>query len=287
VHATWKDNLTGNRALLATDWIKVLVQFLQYTVIIGSVSVSWPLFDVQRWFQAVNNVYAVGTGQALSLDCWLYHYIHQGKLPLAMQRQLVYFIATLVVLSAVMLVQWLVWAVWRWVVPLVWNPKEGARAQPAMLVLRKVPVTLLVLAYYAFPTLLRAAFSFFACLRIDRLPPEVQLLPGATAPLNHTASYWVSDITQQCFAGYHKAWALGLGLPSILLWAVVVPVAMGLGLFLCRAKADTDSSASTLGFCTAATSLSACGGRLCGLCAPSCLRWYPFLPFPWSGTLLC
>ncbi len=56
VHATWRDNLTGEKAVLATDLIKVLVQFLQYTVIIGSVSVSWPLLDVTRWFQAVNIV---------------------------------------------------------------------------------------------------------------------------------------------------------------------------------------------------------------------------------------
>ena len=105
-----------------------------------------------------------------------------------------------------------------------------------------------MLAYYAHPTLARAAISFFACLRIDRVPPEVQLPPGATAPLNHTAGYWVSDITQQCFAGYHKGWALGLGLPFILLWCIGVPVAMGVGLFLCRAKADEDSFREHFGF---------------------------------------
>jgi hypothetical protein len=101
VHTTWKDNLTADKEVLATDYIKVLVMFLQYTVIIGSVSVAWPLFDVQRWFQAVNIVFAVGSGQALSLDCWLNHYIPQGKVALAMQRQLVYFLAAVVVLVAV------------------------------------------------------------------------------------------------------------------------------------------------------------------------------------------
>ena len=71
---------------------------------------------------------------------------------------------------------------------------------------------------------------------------------GATAPLNHTAGYWVSDISQQVFSGYHKDWALGLGLPFMMLWCVVVPVAMGVGLFLCRAKADTDSFREHFGF---------------------------------------
>ena len=138
--------------------------FLQYTVLTGGVSVAWPLFDVQRWFQAVNIVFAVGSGQALSLDCWLIHYIPEGKLPLAMQRQLVYFLAPVVVLLAVVALLWLAWALGRWVVPLVWRPKEGSTPQPASSVTRKLPVTVLVVAFYAYPTLLRASLSFFACL---------------------------------------------------------------------------------------------------------------------------
>ena len=193
-------------------------------------------------------MFAVGSGQALSLDCWLFYHFPQGKMPLAMQRQMVYFLAPVVVLVAVVALLWLAWALRRWVVPLVWCPKEGATQQPAASVVRKLPVTLLVVGFYAYPTLLRASLSFFACLRIDRAPPEVQLPPGATAPLNHTAGYWVSDITQQCFSGYHKGWALGLGLPSVLLWCFAVPVAMGVGLFLCRAKADTDSFREHFGF---------------------------------------
>jgi hypothetical protein len=116
------------------------------------------------------------------------------------------------------------------------------------MVCRKLPVTLLVTGYYALPTLARASASFFACLRIDRIPPEALLPPGATAPLSHIWGYWVSDINQQCFTGYHKGWALGLGIPSVLLWCIVVPVAMGVGLFLCRNKAESDSFREHFGF---------------------------------------
>ena len=247
-HMTWRDNLTGNKAVLATDMIKVLVLFLQYTVILGSVSVPWPLFSVQRWFEAVSIVFAVGSGQALSLDCWLYHYASHSSLSIAMQRQLVYFLAPVFVMLAVVALLWLWWAFGRWVVPLVWRPKENATVQPALSVVRKLPVTLLVCMFYAFPTLCRASLSFFACMRIDRLPPDVRLSSGATAPLNHTHGYWVGNITQECFAGYHTGWAFGLGLPSILLWCIAVPVAMGVGLFLCRAKADEDSFREHFGF---------------------------------------
>lgn len=114
VQLTWTDNLTGDKVVLATDYIKVLVLYLQYTAIIGTVSVPWPLFNLQRWFQAVNTVYAVGSGQVLSLDCWLFRYFPGAKLPLAIQRQLVYFLAALIVLLAVLVLQWLAWAVGRW-----------------------------------------------------------------------------------------------------------------------------------------------------------------------------
>jgi hypothetical protein len=72
VHATWRDNLTREKVVLGTDLIKVLVQYLQYTVIIGRVAVSWPLFDVKRWFQVVNVAFAGAAAQTLSLDCWLF-----------------------------------------------------------------------------------------------------------------------------------------------------------------------------------------------------------------------
>jgi hypothetical protein len=207
VYTTWKDNLTGDKDVLATDYIKVLVLFLQYTVIIGSVSVAWPLFDVQRCFMAVNIVFAVGSGQALSLDCWLHHYIRSSKLPLAMQRQLVYFLSPLFVLLGVLTVQWLAWAVVPWVVPLVWRPKEGATQQPASLVLHKLPVTLLVLAYYAHPTLARAAINglwpgrlgpyiWNICTALDVWPFGYLFVPSM---VGHTVG--MAGIPSQWFAG--------------------------------------------------------------------------------------
>jgi hypothetical protein len=163
----------------------------------------------------------------------------------------------------VVALQCFVWAVRRWVVPLFRKPQDSSFLPAAaagvsrptthpskkspFLLLRKLPVTVLVLVYYAFPTLLRASLSFFACLRIDE-PLAVDVPYGVTATLTHRWGYWVSAIEQQCFAGYHLGWALGLGLPSVLLWCVVVPVAMGVGLYMCRSRADSDSFREHFGF---------------------------------------
>jgi hypothetical protein len=196
VHATWQENMQGDHTVLVTDIIKVLVLFLQYIVIIGSVSVPWPLSDVQQWLQAIGIVVTMGSGQGLSLDCWLYHYSGHSAIPIAIQRQLVHFLAPVCTFVAVLLLVLFAWALQHWVLPLFRQPSGAARAQRRrqslwLLQLRKLPVTVLVLVsslklgpmficmldigwtspmlaagelpmsnpirYYAFPTLLRAS----------------------------------------------------------------------------------------------------------------------------------
>jgi hypothetical protein len=255
VHATWQENLSGDSTVLTTDIIKVLVLFLQCLMIVGSVSVPWPLSDVQQWLQAIGIVVTMGSGQALSLDCWLHYYIGESMLPIAIQRQLVLFLAPVFTFLAVCLLMFIAWAVRCWLVPLFRQPRQGAggmqpkQGQSPWVLLRKLPVTVLVLIYYAFPTLLRAALSFFACLKVDEALTALTGVPvGVTATLTHRWGYWVSAIEQQCFSGYHLRWALGLGLPSVVLWCVVVPVAMGVGLYMCRSRADSDSFREHFGF---------------------------------------
>jgi hypothetical protein len=246
IHATWKGNIEGGRNIYITDYIKVLVQFLQYLVIIGSLSVPWPLFDVQQWLQAIGIVVTLGSGQAISLDCWLYNYVPQGRVPIAIQRQLVYFLTPVFALAFVLALQWLSWAIQRWV---FCKPRGRAAAHSPLLLLRKLPVTVLVLVFYAYPALTRASLSFFACVGIDKPLSAFDEVPeGAAAPLSHKWGYWASAITQQCFAGYHLGWSVGLGLPSVLFWCVGIPVAMGVGLYLCRDRADSDSFREHFGF---------------------------------------
>jgi len=253
VHATWKENLQGGQSVNATDYIKVLVQFLQYVVIIGNVQIPWPApLDVQRWFQVASSVFGASSGQALSLDCWLFHYVHNIALHLATQRQLVYFLAPVGVFLGVVALQLFTWAVRRWLVPLPCTRRRlrglpshvVASGQGAWVVLRRLPVTALVVTYYPYPTLLRASLGFFACLHIDTL----KATPRGSVALNHPFGYWLNDIQQACFAGYHLGWALGLGLPSVLLWCIAVPVTLGVGLKLSQSKAEEPSFREHFGF---------------------------------------
>jgi hypothetical protein len=169
-------------------------------------------------------------------------------LPIAIMRILVYLLAPVVTFLLVVALEWLVRAVRHWLLPLLWQPRESDVPCTTPLV-RKLPVTGLVLRYYSYPTLACVAFSFFACLDIDKPLSALHEVPaGATAPLSHKWGYWVSSIDQECFASYHLGWSLGLGLPFVLLWCVFVPVAMGVGLYLCKDRANDASFREHVGF---------------------------------------
>jgi hypothetical protein len=238
VHFTWQDNKAGDKSLRATDLIKVLVQFLQYLVILGSISVPWPAFLVGM-FTAATMVFGVGSGQALSLDCWLPQYL-PSRLPLALQRQLSYFVGALVVAVACVVLMNLLHVcnqVWK---ACTHKLTRGRRQQPTprLHFWSRLRVTLLVTAFYAYPTLVRGALSFFACLRID----DASKQPHPEYSISsHTMGYWVSAIQQECFAGWHQPWALGFGLPAVLLLCVGVP--LGMFLFLWYSKAQTTDAA--------------------------------------------
>jgi len=226
VHATWQDNRAGDSALRPSDVIKVLVQFLQYLVILGSVSVPWPSF-LTDCFTAASLVFTVASGRN-SLDCLLKQRHHGVGVPVAYLRQLFYLlVAPAAVLVAVMLVV----VVSRCAVYL-WSTRSGRdrmlRAPFSWQLLGRLRVAALVVAFYAYPTMVKAALTFFACLPIDNAAHS----PHAKYAIrSHTAGYWVMDIQQECFTGSHRQWAVGLGVPAVVVLCLGVPLALFLMLW--------------------------------------------------------
>jgi hypothetical protein len=102
-----------------------------------------------------------------------------------------------------------------------------------VLLLRRLPVIAIVVLFYGYPTLVKTALSFFACVRID--DPHKQ--PYAQfAVANATKGYWTLEPSQECFTGWHKTWAFALGLPLTMLLCVVVPIWLFFFLHLNRSK---------------------------------------------------
>jgi hypothetical protein len=79
----------------------------------------------------------------------------------------------------------------------------------------------------------KGALGFFACLRIDvagKQPyPEYAIR-------NHTKGFWVGDVQQECFAGWHRPWALYFGVPVAFLLCIGVP--LGLFWFMWHSRAE-------------------------------------------------
>lgn len=243
VHYTWKDNMQGCSGLRPTDVIKVVVQHLQYLVIVGSVSAPWPQFLLVL-FRASSIVFATASGQALSLDCWLSHYASNRSMPLAIQRQLVYFIAPVVVFACLMVIHALCEFAQHWYLQLLQHRTQPARSSKSTVV-QKLPVTALVVAYYAYPTLVKASLAFFACVPLD----DAKKQPYAQyAVLNHTAGYWIYDMSQACFTGWHIKWALSLGLLGLVVICIGGPLALCCGLWANRTKVGEPEFRAHFGF---------------------------------------
>eukprot|EP00879_Flechtneria_rotunda_P025546 GHRR01027151.1.p1 GENE.GHRR01027151.1~~GHRR01027151.1.p1 ORF type:complete len:357 (-),score=77.56 GHRR01027151.1:267-1184(-) len=81
----------------------------------------------------------------------------------------------------------------------------------------------MVATFLFIPSVARTALSLFACVPVDKASSE----PYCAAAVGR---YWVLDMGQQCFEGYHAAWAYALGIPLLFVLAVALP--LGISLFM-------------------------------------------------------
>ena len=126
---------------------------------------------------------------------------NQGRLTVATQEFLLSITMPLAVMLALLAYEMLVGIV----------KKAVVREQ-----LHKVTSTSIIVLSTFLPQLLRAVFGLFACVPLDE---------SVSAPYkaNAIGTFWVSQMSQQCWQGYHKALALGAGVPLVLLLCVVWP----------------------------------------------------------------
>eukprot|EP00877_Chromochloris_zofingiensis_P009217 jgi/Chrzof1/4549/Cz14g17250.t1 len=217
VHYTCRDNeqIQDKKEVWPTDVIKVLVLYLQYVVIVGSAPVDWPR-SLEAVFTGVSWVFAAGTSQVVSLDCM---YEDTGPLPAAVKRVLTYLIGPFAVVVAMVLA----YAVRYWV-----KVGDVDPVPYGVYLVNKLPVICIVVLYcFFYPFLVRSAWSMLACYQID--DDSQGLYPQY---LKAVGSYWVFDVEQKCWEGWHMKWALALGVPCVVVFCVGVPV--GIVLILSR-----------------------------------------------------
>ena len=242
VHTTLKDNTHGISGVRPSDFIKILLRHVQFLAIISSIGLDWPR-SLAGIFAAAAWVFTASSPEVVSLDC-LFRASSSaatGSTPVAIKRVLVYILAPLALFFCVLLTRVLLWGVCK-LFQLCDVTRRGARASASSV----LSVCFLVVLFFFYPFLTRVALGFFACLALD----NVEKGPTATDPYpqyavaNASGGYWVSDIQQPCWEGWHKAWALGLGVPLAAIFCLGVPLAVLLLLTLNRTKMDQHSTFS-------------------------------------------
>mmetsp|Transcript_5274 Transcript_5274/g.4472 ORF Transcript_5274/g.4472 Transcript_5274/m.4472 type:complete len:158 (-) Transcript_5274:430-903(-) len=83
----------------------------------------------------------------------------------------------------------------------------------------RIVMTMVIIIFNLQPTIIKNSFYMFKCINIYR----------QDSPVLHLES----DLNVECWEGDHFKWALGLALPSIILWGMILPLSL---LFYLRKK---------------------------------------------------
>lgn len=200
------------------DVLKALARFLQFIVVLGSVYAPWPS-ALQGLFKAASVVFAGASSGVFSVDCWLVHVLPRARVPLALQRQLLWLLVPVFLFLVLAVIQ-AVFSLWGYLLPST-SLQPLQQASPFVVTfVSKLLTTLLVLGFCAHPTLVRVSLTFFACVQID-VAGQAPYPEYATAI--HPRGYWVEDAQQACFVGWHRG-AVALGVAALLAFCVTAPI---------------------------------------------------------------
>jgi len=259
--AAGDDNSNGRAS---TELLKVMVRFMQYLLLIGATNAPWPAL-VASMFQ-VFEVAVGATGQGVvSVDCLL----RQTRLlPVAAQEALLQLALPMLLLAALMVAvvvvrvasqmlahlrrPWLLpppgsaaaasssgssfsctallarlWPCSSSVHPLPPAAGPGLRRRAlSATVADAAPRLAAATVYILFPHLIRVPLSAFACIAVDRRAGKY------FANAVTVGQFWVHDTSQQCWVGWHRVWALTVGVVGTLLFCFVAPAALAALLLL-------------------------------------------------------
>jgi hypothetical protein len=229
-HTTWVDNRSAHVDLKISDVLKVVVLFGWYLIILASVRIEWPK-SLAAMFTAVSFVLSSSTGELLSPECLVQASISssssssvsQQGIPQALMRHIIYVLLPLVTMVAVVLLHLAAWCVYD-----LYRRCFSKSAAPRLVSAKqfmegRIRVIVMVVLFFFYPSLLRVCLSMFACCPLD---VAGQAGTGSMyAAANATYGYWVYDMQQACWQGWHLRWALGLGVGGMV-FCLALPAAV-------------------------------------------------------------
>lgn len=242
-HLSLSDNqqaLASGSELGAAEIIKFLVLYSQWLLLVGSMhGVPWPEM-VAVPLQALGWVWALGSPDSISIGCLLQTAATAVPLPVA--RLLFYLGMPVAMLVVLLLVEGCIIAAYHYL-----------SVKTRFSVVDRLAATFMVVAFFFLPTFMRIVFSFFSCVPIDT-PVDAPYEAAAVG------AFWVHDVNQLCYSGYHRAWSLGLGLPLLLIFCLGLPGSAAVFMLRNRSRLSEPSFLQHYGF-------------LYRMYKPSCCYW--------------
>lgn len=192
-------------------YYRIFLNYLQLTMLTTTFDLKWP----EAAKQLFNTQDAVGgaSQQFFSYDCVYYQVGFQD--PVLFQDLAVVTIMPLIALL-------LTTCVWTIV-----SLKTGERSY----LLRQNVLSVVVIFFVVYPKLVNSTFSLFNCLEV---------LPG---------EFWLRrDMAIRCWDHKHSVYALGLALPSIIIWVFGIPLSVLCLLYCIRSNLHSPSIKLRFGF---------------------------------------
>uniref|UniRef100_A0A383V756 Tyrosine-protein kinase ephrin type A/B receptor-like domain-containing protein n=1 Tax=Tetradesmus obliquus TaxID=3088 RepID=A0A383V756_TETOB len=207
-HSTGSDRAERQLIWLqVSSLLRPLVLYMQYALILASVTgvelpapLAYPL-------QALAWAWAPAVPQSPSIECILSHGSSSSSIPVSIQCMLFYLSMPFVVLVLLPALDSVCVLLYR---------KRPALSTAAVGWRERLAVAVTVVFIFFAPSVLWIAFGWFACIPIDA-PVDAPYVAAAVGSL------WLHDPGQLCYQGYHRAWALGLGLPLLVVVCGLLP----------------------------------------------------------------
>jgi hypothetical protein len=185
---------------IPAELLRALVIHAQWLYIISMmVGVPWPA-TIAWPLQVIGGIWSSTSGSSIGFECIL-----RGSkgLPVAVQKLLICLFTPAGILCGVLMIE----AGTHYL-----RPQRSARAG------HDFASVVMCIVFMFLPTWVNTALSLFTCVTLDT-PVEAPYQAEAVG------SWWVEDMSQLCYSrsGYHRGWALGLGIPLTLLFCVALP----------------------------------------------------------------
>lgn len=192
------------RKPVPVELLKVMLLHGQWLFIMSNlVGIPWPA-TLTYPFQVIGGIWSSASGSSIGFDCIL---PHNSAVPVAIQKVLICLFTPVAILCIILSLEAVIHRFQG-------SCLDGRRSRAR--IGQQLGSLMMSVVFLFLPMWVSTAFSLFTCVQLDQpvaWPYQAEAV----------GSFWAEDMGQQCYSGYHKAWALGLGMPLNALLCLVLP----------------------------------------------------------------